>query len=376
MIEPIGTLWTNAIRMTVIPLVVGSLASGILSAPDPRTLGKTGGRALGIFAVMVAMAAAFTVITAPLILSQLQPAASTALLQAAGAVKEIPKPPTLGQWLVDLVPINPVQAAASGAMLPLIVFTVLFSLAATRAAVEHRQALLRGASAVAGVSLVLVRWILELAPVGVFALAMGLAAKLGAGAAGAIVSYVLMLVLLYLVFLAVVYVVVPLVARIPISRFAAAAAPGQAVALSSRSSLAALPALIQGSEEKLGASPAITSFVIPLAASVFRVGSAIGIPAGVIFLAHLYGVALGPAELLTIAVTSALLTFSVPGIPGGSILIMAPVLMAVGLPASGVGLLLGVDTIPDMFRTATNVTGHISAAAILARDGERSGPAT
>jgi Na+/H+-dicarboxylate symporter len=147
--------------------------------------------------------------------------------------------------------------------------------------------------------------------------------------------------------------------------FSSAAAPPQAVAFSSRSSLASLPAMVEQSEQKLRSPIAITSFMLPLAASVFRAGSAIALPTGVLFIAKLYGVSVGPGALATVAVTSALLTFSVPGIPGGSILIMAPVLAAVGLPVQGIGILLGVDTIPDMFRTTTNVTGDMTAAAIL-----------
>jgi Na+/H+-dicarboxylate symporter len=116
--------------------------------------------------------------------------------------------------------------------------------------------------------------------------------------------------------------------------------------------------------------PAIGSFFIPLAASMFRAGAGIAQTVGVLFIAKLYGVDLGTAQLLTIAVTSVITSFSVPGVPGGSILVMVPVLMAAGIPIEGIGILLGVDTIPDMFRTTTNVTGHLAAATILAR-GER-----
>jgi DAACS family dicarboxylate/amino acid:cation (Na+ or H+) symporter len=111
---------------------------------------------------------------------------------------------------------------------------------------------------------------------------------------------------------------------------------------------------------------------MPLSASTFRIGGAIGIPTGVLFICKLYGISLGAPELVTIAVTSVLLTFSIPGVPAGSILVMVPVLLAVGAPPEGVGILMGVDTIPDMLRTATNVTGHMTAATILSRE-ERAG---
>jgi Na+/H+-dicarboxylate symporter len=109
----------------------------------------------------------------------------------------------------------------------------------------------------------------------------------------------------------------------------------------------------------------MTGFFLPFSASLFRLGGAVALPVGVLFIARLYGVVLEPTQFITIGLTSVLLTFSVPGIPGGSILIMAPVLLSVGLPVEGIGILLGVDTIPDMFRTTANVTGTMAAAVVL-----------
>jgi Na+/H+-dicarboxylate symporter len=119
--------------------------------------------------------------------------------------------------------------------------------------------------------------------------------------------------------------------------------------------------------ERLDMPVAFSSFVFPLAVTLFRCGAAIAQVIGALFVAKLYGVAIGPAQLAAIGVTTVLTTFSVPGIPGGSIIMMVPVLLAAGIPADGVGLLLGVDTIPDMFRTTANVTGDVAVAAILAR---------
>jgi proton glutamate symport protein len=138
------------------------------------------------------------------------------------------------------------------------------------------------------------------------------------------------------------------------------------VAFSSRSSLAALPAMIE-SGRNLGWSTEITGFLLPLAASVCRVGGAIAQVVGVLFLAKLYGVTIGATQLMTIVVTVVLTTFSIPGVPAGSILVIAPVLAAAGLPVEGIGLLIGVDTIPDMFRTTANMTGGFTVAAVLAR---------
>ena len=147
-------------------------------------------------------------------------------------------------------------------------------------------------------------------------------------------------------------------------QFARALAPAQGIAVSSRSSLAALPALIDGASA-LGMPERITGFFLPFSTSLFRLGAAVALPVGVLFIAALYRVDLTAAQLVIVGVTSVLLSFSAPGIPGGSILIMAPVLLAVGLPVEGIGILLGMDTIPDMFRTAANVTGTMAAAVVL-----------
>ncbi len=377
-IEPVGTVWINAIRMTVIPLVVSSIIAGILAVPDLKTLGRIGWKMIALFFAIVLSAAIFAVLAAPLVLGMftIDPAASEAIRASAGATAGTDKIPGVMQWITELVPVNPIQSAASGAMLPLIVFSVAFGIAAATIAPELRRSVATGTRAVSETMLALVRWILALAPIGVFALSVGLAARLGLSAAGAVIYYVLGVSALCAVWIGVLYLAASFFSRYSLREFGSAAAPPQAVAFSSRSSLAALPAMVEQSEQKLKSPVAVTSFVLPLAASVFRAGSAIALPTGVLFIAKLYGVEIGPAALATIALTSALLTFSIPGIPGGSILIMAPVLAAVGLPVQGIGILLGVDTIPDMFRTTTNVTGHMAAAAILSDQGERNDATT
>jgi Na+/H+-dicarboxylate symporter len=155
---------------------------------------------------------------------------------------------------------------------------------------------------------------------------------------------------------------------VSLKTFARAVLPAQAVAFSSRSSLATLPTLLETVRERLGIPVALSSFLFPLAVMVFRSGAAIGQVIGALFVAKLYGVALGTPQFAAIAATTIVATFSIPGIPGGSIIMIVPVLLAAGVPAEGVGLLLGVDTIPDMFRTTTNITGNVAAVVILTRD--------
>lgn len=372
-VEPVGTIFINAIRMTVIPLVVGSLITGVASAPDPRSIGRVGVRALALFLVTLTVGAIFSAIVAPPIFARfpIDVAARSALSNVSGnaatvAAESMKKLPTFSQWFVDLVPSNPVKAAADGAMLPLIIFSLLFGLALTRLVPERRERLVGVFRAISEAALTLVRWILEFAPIGVFALAVPLAARLGVSAAGAVLYYIAVVAVLTTGFsLLVLYPLASIGGRVPLLEFARAALPAQAVAMSARSSLASLPAMMESARSRLGLPEEIVSFFLPLAASTYRMGGAVGQVIGVVFLARLYGTPLGPTQLASVVVTVVLATFSVPGIPAGSIVIMAPVLMSAGIDMAGLGILLGVDTIPDMFRTTCNVTGDMAAATVL-----------
>jgi Na+/H+-dicarboxylate symporter len=374
-LEPLGALFVNAIRMTVLPLVVGSLVAGIAAAPDIRSLGRVGGRALLFFALTLLAGGALTAVLAPPLVS-LIPVDIEAARALQAQVAENARPsasqvPTLSRWLVDLVPANPLRAAADSAMLPLIVFTVLFAIAIAALPAQPRTTMSTFFEAVRDAALNLVRWVLAAAPLGVFALAAPLAARLGLAAAGALAGYVGLVALFTTAFVAVVlYPLAATLGRIKITEFVRAVLPAQAGAFSSRSSLASLPAMMEVARSRLGLPDEIAGFLIPLAASVYRVGAAVGQTLGVVFVAHLYQVVLSPLQLASIVLTVVATSFSVPGIPGGSIIIMAPVLMSAGLPVEGVGILLGADTIPDMFRTTANVTGHMTAAVVLGRSAQ------
>jgi Na+/H+-dicarboxylate symporter len=310
------------------------------------------------------------------------PAARDALCAAtAGAAQTaaegLRRAPTFAQWLVELIPANPIRAAADGAMLPLIVFSLLLGLAATRMAPDRRDRLVSFFRAAAETALVLVRWVLRAAPVGVFALALPLAARLGASSAGVVASYVVVVVALSVVFTVLVFYPLAVVGGgVSVARFARAALPAQAVALSARSSLASLPAMMEAARSRLGLREEVVGFLLPLAASTYRIGGAVGMVVATAFLAHLYGVSLGATTLASVVLAATVATFSVPGIPAGSIVGMAPVLMTAGVDLAGLGILIGLDAIPDMFRTASNVTGDMSVATVLGRDrGAREGAA-
>ncbi len=373
--DPVGTLWVNAIRMTVIPLVISTVLAALLSPGSRALFSRLGWRAaalLGVLAFTISTVSVFAAHStfAWLSLDEAR-AAATGLAGAAGSTAPVP---SIGEWLVSLIPVNPVKAAADGAMLPLLIFTVAFGLAATTLNETRRNHLRELAEAISEAMLRLVEFVLFFAAAGVFALSLVLAARLGATAVGALGVFVALVVVLCVLVIAAFYPLVAVASSTRVRDFALASAAGQAVAFSARSSLAALPAMLEGARARLSIHRDLPGFFLPISASVFRPGSAAAIPAGAVFVAHLYGVDLGFADLATIALSSALLTFSVPAIPGGTILIMAPVLAAVGIPVAGIGILLALDAIPDMFRTTTNVTGHMATLAILDRWAGKSAP--
>ena len=367
-VTPIGTLWINAIRMTLVPLIVSLLVVGIAEQRDARRIGRLGVMAFAMFIIALAAVGALTAIVSPPIFSllTLDPAGVEALRATLTAPPGTADLPTLRDWILSLVPANPVRAAAEGAMLPLLVFTIAFAFALTRLAEPERNTVVTVFQAVSSTMLVIVRWVLMLAPLGVFALAVTLGTRLGVGAAGAIGFYVALVIGLHLLVTIVLYAIAVVGGRMSLRRFAQAAAPAQAVAFSSRSSLASLPALID-SATRLQLPREITGFVLPLAVSVFKLTSPIYWTVGAILIARLYGVEFGPAQVFTMAGAAVLLNAATPGIPSGGLLIQAPVYSMLGLPLEGIGLLIAVDTIPDMFKTAFNVTADLTVAVVLGR---------
>jgi len=308
------------------------------------------------------------VLVAPPLFDRLvvDPAASESLRAAAGAV-ERPALPSFASWVVGLVPVNPVRAAADGAMLPLIVFSLAFGLAVGRLAPERRERITSVVGGIADAMVVLVGWILSLAPIGIFALALGLAVHLGTGIVGAVGVYLATHSALLLLLTLLLYAVVAVAGRVPVGRFARAALPAQLVAAATRSSLAALPANLESAERILRLPRTVTSFALPLAVSAFRLNQGVSWVVMALFAAKLYGVELGLGDVATLAATGVLLSVSVPGIPSGSLFIVAPFFAAAGIPPESIGVLIALDLVPDVFKTVLNVTGHLAAVTLLAR---------
>ncbi|MEP7347136.1 MAG: cation:dicarboxylase symporter family transporter, partial [Gemmatimonadaceae bacterium] len=251
--DPVGSLWVNAIRMTVIPLVVSLMVTGIAQSTGTGEVARLGGRALLIFAGLLCVTALITALAAPTLfhLLHVEPASAEALrASVAASSAPVPELPTFASWLTSLIPTNPVKAAADGAMLPLVVFTAAFGLAARGIGERERAALVGFFRSVADAMLSLVRWVLALAPVGIAALAAALGARLGVAAAGAVAFYLLVHVALLLTALVMLYAVVVLFGRVPLATFARAAMPAQVVAMGTRSSLAAIPAMLDAAESR------------------------------------------------------------------------------------------------------------------------------
>ena len=367
-LTPLGTIFVNLIRMTVIPLVVSLLVASVGSSTTSKGLGRIGLRALSIAVGLLTVAALGSGFVAERVLARIsidQSAAQALATPAAQGAAGASAAPSLAAWFVDLVPQNVIKAAADGAMLPLILFSVMFGLALAQVDDSKRSAVLRVVEGIAETMQRLVVRVMVFAPIGVFALAVPLASRLGWTAAGAVIAYVGLVVALTIAAAAVLlYPLGILAGPMSASAFVSFCAPSQAIAFASRSSLAALPAMVQ-SAERAGLPASSTTVVLPLAAAVYHFGAAVAQTVGVVFLAHLYGVSLTPLQHASIILSVVLATFAVPGIPGGSIIAMVPAMAAANLPLDGIGILLAVDAIPDMFRTTANVTGTMVLTAIL-----------
>ncbi|MGE0128763.1 MAG: dicarboxylate/amino acid:cation symporter [Blastocatellales bacterium] len=375
LVEPVGKLWSNALQMTLIPLVVSQLVCAIAAKAGYKTVGRLGGLSLLTFLALLIAGAIFSFAAVSPLVSRFEvnPAEVAALQASASgqtgssAAGAAGKSASFGEGIAALVPSNPVKAAADGAMLPLIVFTILFALAITRIAEEHRQLLLRFFQALGEVAFTLVRWALKPMPVGVFALALTMAANAGGVTIGAIGYFVLINCLIMLGHTALLYPPALLVGRTGFRRFARAAAPAQAVAVSSRSSLAALPALLDGANRWLRLPGAVTGFVLPLCVSVFKVTQPGGHLVKLLFIAHLYGIELDLTQIVIFTITVTIISFGVAGLPGTGTMQSIPVYLAFGIPLEPVLFFNAVDAIPDIFRTLANVTGDMAALTIVAR---------
>lgn len=374
-VEPIGTLWVNAIRMTIVPLVVSLLITGVASSSDMRTVRSIGVRALITFLALLILCVVISLIVVPPMFAWLHVDAAT-IASLRGTTNPIVPPtdaPGLRDWILSIVPTNPIKAAADGTLLPLVVFALAFGLGLLTISAERRSAIVIFFRGVGDTMLAIVGVIIAIAPIGVFALMLPIVSRTGLAAAGTLAYYVAVMAIAQTFFLFLLYPIVTIAGRISMVHFGRAVLPAQAVAFASSSSLASLPALIDGADRGLTLPSNVAGVVLPLAVSTFKVCTPMMWLIAALFLGHLYGVSLGPAQLLVIAVTALLTSFSTPGVPHGWLLVISPLVVTMGIPAEGIGLLIAVDAVPDIFATTLNVTGDMVAAAIVSRHVKREG---
>ncbi|UYY76623.1 dicarboxylate/amino acid:cation symporter [Sphingomonas sp. R1] len=371
--QPVGQAWLNALQMTIVPLVVALLITGVTATAEAAAAGRLAGRAIALYVTLLFCSALIAAVLTPLFLQIAPlPQESAASLRAAltGAEKIGPVPP-LGEFLAAIIPANIVKAAAENAFLSLIIFSLVFAFAITRVAAESRALLTNFFVAVRDVMLVVIDWVLWIGPVGVFALALVVGAKAGTGAFGALLHYILIVASVGGVITLFAYPAAVFGGRIGLVRMFRAALPSQAVAISTQSSLATLPVMIEGAEE-VGVPVAVSGVTLPLAVAIFRsTGPAMNF-AVAIYIAEWFGVPLHPATLLVGAVVATLTSLGSVSLPGtvSYVSAISPVAATIGAPITPLGLLVAVETLPDIMRTVGNVTWDLATTIWLARKAE------
>lgn len=370
-VQPIGKLWLNALQMTVVPLVLSLVIIGVTTASDTASSGRTARRALLVFVILLSFGSFFTALAAPALLSLVprDPALAQALSGPTEAAAAVAASTSWSDALTAIIPSNAIAAAAQSAMLPLVVFALFFGFALTRIEKPRRDLVVDFFQAIADAMIVIVRWVLWAAPVGVFALVLAVCAQSGLSMVSALGVYILLQCVLYLAVTVMMLPVAVYWGGEGIRKFAAAILPAQVVAASTQSSLASLPAMLEIAQRRLGYSPQVTALVLPMAVSLFRINSPVQYVSAAAFIAWAYGIDLSAAQLATGAALAVIISCGAVGLPG-QVSYMAtnlPVTQAMGLPIAPLGLLLAVDTIPDVFATVGNVTADLAATSVVAR---------
>ena len=358
---PLGKLFINAIKMVVLPLVVAVIFASVAKLGDPAKLGKIGGKTLGFYwvtlipAIMIGMGVmSFGLRFTPDIkVPDAEPA-------------KIPELQSLTDFLVSLVPANPFAAAANGSLLPLIVFTALLAAATGTLAAEKKQRLITAADDIGEALIKMVWWILYTAPLGIFGLIAPATAQMGWGLLQSLLVFIVCVFIGLLILMLVLFL--PLLffkGKIGPARFFKGTMGAASVAFSTTSTAAAIPVSLEESTKNLEVSQTTADLLIPLGASLYRPGSALFQGAAIIFLAHIFGVPISMAEAGAIIFATFLVSLTVAPVPSSSIVTMAPALQSIGVPVAGLGLLFGIDRIPDMMRSCVNVFGQITTAILV-----------
>ncbi|MDZ4374819.1 MAG: cation:dicarboxylase symporter family transporter [Phenylobacterium sp.] len=372
-VEALGGLWLNALRMTVIPLIFAVLVTGIAQVADAAATGRLAGRAVVWFAGLLLLSAVVAVLLVNGLLAIWPVGEAAALALRAGAEAPpagAPIAPDFAAWIRSLAPANPIRAASEDAVLPVVVFAVFVGFALTRLPEGKGRTLLEVFSALGDAMIVIVRWVLMAAPLGVFALALGVGLRSGVGVAGALGQYIVVASSAGLAITILAYLLAVTVGRVPLARWAQATSPVLATAFATQSSLACLPAMIERARDNLAVPARVANLVLPLAVAVFRMTSPAVNLAVCLFVAHVYGIEPTPLQYVGAVFVAFAVSIGSVGLPGqvSFIVSVAPICLALGLPIELLPLLLAVEVVPDIFRTLGNVTGDMAVTAVLARD--------
>ena len=370
-VQPVGTLWLNGLQMTVIPLVVSLLVTGVASTAEAASAGRLAARTIVGSLVLLGINVTVAALVTPLILdaAPVPGAAAQALRAALVGVPQVATPPSIADFFTTIVPTNVFAAATNGALLSLIVFTLAFGFALTRIETAAREQLVGLFAGIRDAMLVVVGWVLWLAPAGVFALAFLVGAKAGSAAFGALVHYMAVIVVVGAAVTLVAYVVAAVASRVPVGRFARAALPAQVFAVSTQSSLATLPAMLKA-VGVMGVPAAASGVTLPLGVAMFRATQPAMNLAIAIYIGRWFGVEVSPAAVAAAAVVGVLVSLGSISLPSQLTFFasVAPIASAMGVPLAPLGLLIAVETIPDIFRTLGNVTSNLALTAIVTRD--------
>ncbi|MFN9578810.1 MAG: dicarboxylate/amino acid:cation symporter [Novosphingobium sp.] len=369
--EEVGSLWLKLLQLTILPLVIGLVVTGISQTLAAAGGGRLARRAGLMFVAVLLFAGTMSAILVPVLLGLFPiPDAAAAALSGGGAT-DPGKVPGFAEILEAMVPSNIFSAAANGAMLPVVIFAALFALACTRIAEAPRRSLLTFFEGLAMAMMVIVGWVLMLAPIGVLGLAISLGAKTGADAIGGRAHYSEIVRAAGLVVLLASVAIALVIGRRPLGGFAKAMLPVYAVAISTQSSLASLPAMLAASR-KLGVREATADFVLPLAVAIFR-GTSPAMNMGVaIYAAYLTGTPLSPWALGAGVLVAFLVSLSSVSLPGtlSFVVSVGPIAMAMGVPIEPLALLVAVEMLPDIMRTLGNVTADVAVTTAVDKRGE------
>jgi proton glutamate symport protein len=372
----LGSLWVSALQLTVLPLIITHLLAAI-SGSGARSVGKLGIRAVMLFVGLLIAAGVFAALLTPLLITRLpiDPSAVSSLSTAASSnvsessvAKANSESTSVADWIRNLLPTNLLEAGIRGDIFPLLLFTAFFGVAVTRLPEDRYQLLTKIFQGLAEAMMQLIHWLLVATPFGVFALTYTLALKAGTSVGGVLGAYIVIASLLILLFALLLYPFTAFAGKTKLIDFARAVAPAQMVAASTRSSIASLPALVEGGSKHLRLPQTGTGFLLPLSVSLFKVNRPISSIVKLVLLAHVYGIQLRPTTIAIFLATVVIISFGTAGIPqSGPGFKTLPAYVAAGVPIEGVLVVEAVETIPDIFKTVLNVTGQMTAATVLTR---------